>query len=1024
MCWRSGRVRLAASLFVVDSVADIRGFLRAVRARLRRHDGARTFFWSVAALTGLSLALPLVALMLVGARSTAIALLAGFGLAGSLVAIGALILGVIVPLRRWRSDEAVARYVGGRAPKVASDLLSSVELEVIPERKGAPSPELVAALIDATAKRVRDLEPREMVPARPIRRAALACVAALVVHGAFVALAFGTVERGWRRLIEPPLPPFGGATLSPRPLVGDLRVTLEAPAYTRRPRAELPSSSGEFRAMPGTAVTLETRALAPVASAVILIERGDATEPEEIAMEVDGDTLRGQFVVDAPIRYRFQVVRAIDSVRLVEATPRHVEIEPDLAPDVQLLAPGDDLDVTSMKRIELGITAEDDHGIAKVELVWTTGGQATPATTRRTLELLDAPGVQSTVQAKLVWDLAEVTLPPGARVEYHVEVSDGDTVSGPNVGTSKVFRLRVFSPRERHEQNLLRQEEVAEKMLGILDGRLRHLAAGGDDVAVRDELRKAGGELVVELGTLVAAYQKDPQADKRLAVELEAMRARIEKLHAAETKLLEKMPKTKKGWEARLGNPDRTLIAELEDDVIALADWLDRERMETLLDVADEIAAHRRRLDELLEEYARTGDPNLKTEIDRELRALEQRLAELADKRGGMTADVLDQFVHVDAMQDHQAGGCIEQVRALFAAGKTEEAKQKLAECGQGLDAAAAAMESSLEELRGERFSAEQQKLDELMNELADLAQDQSDIARDADEIFERYADKADQLMEDLGKEAKKKLGATLDRLRERLDAVPEQGLTPFAQEELDIVDKRLDDLEQMLEDGDIAEALGMARQARQSLDTVGAELEAALEDDPHSAWADETAAALEALERAQPPADKLVEELSELAPSPSQIMDAADKKQLDKLRRRQAGNQDKARRLAERAQQMSPDLPGSAGDEIAERVDEGARHMDTAEGRMKAKDPSAARDAARQAAEALEKARSRARAAARQQMSDGGAGLDSEPIRIPGADEYRAPEHFREDILEAMKQRAPEGYDEMVKRYYEELIR
>jgi len=56
--------------------------------------------------------------------------------------------------------------------------------------------------------------------------------------------------------------------------------------------------------------------------------------------------------------------------------------------------------------------------------------------------------------------------------------------------------------------------------------------------------------------------------------------------------------------------------------------------------------------------------------------------------------------------------------------------------------------------------------------------------------------------------------------------------------------------------------------------------------------------------------------------------------------------------------------------------------------------------------------------------MSDGGAGLDSEPIKIPGADEYKAPAHFREDILEAMKKAAPEGYDEMVKQYYEELIR
>jgi hypothetical protein len=634
------------------------------------------------------------------------------------------------------------------------------------------------------------------------------------------------------------------------------------------------------------------------------------------------------------------------------------------------------------------------------------------------------------VQAKVVWDLAEVALPPGAQVDYHVEVTDGDVVGGPNVGTSRVFHLRVFSPRERHEQNLLRQEEVAEKMLRVLGGRLVHVEAGGDDLAIRDELRRLGAEVIVELGTLVAAYDKDSQADKRLSKDLAGMRGRLDKLAAAEARVLDKLPKKSsgsappKGTGARFGNVDKQLVAELEDDVIALADWLDRERMESLLDVADEIAAHRKRLDQLLEEYARTGDPRLKAEIERELRTLEQRLAELAQMRSGMSAEVLDQFVHSEAMQDKQADTCVAEVRKLFAAGKVDEAQKKLAECGRNLDAAASAMESALEALRGDKFSAEQQKLDELQDQLADLAQDQAEIAAEADRLFERYADKADQMMEDLGKEAKKRLSSTLDRLRDRIEAVPPSGLTPFAQEELDIVERRLDDLEQMLEDGDIAEALGMARQAKQSLDTVSAELEAALEDDPQSQWADETATSLEAVERAHPPADKLIEELDELAPSPDQIMDKDDKKALDKLRRRQGASEEQARRLAEKAREMAPELPGQAGGEIGDRVDEAARHMDQAEGRMKARDPSAARDSARQAAEALERAKQRARAAARQQQQDGGAGLDKEPIRIPGADEYKAPEHFREDILEAMKKRAPEGYDEMIKRYYEELIR
>ncbi len=441
-------------------------------------------------------------------------------------------------------------------------------------------------------------------------------------------------------------------------------------------------------------------------------------------------------------------------------------------------------------------------------------------------------------------------------------------------------------------------------------------------------------------------------------------------------------------------------------------------------DVADEIAAHRKRLDQLLEELAQTGDPRLQAEIDRELRALEQSLAELAQKRGGMTADVLDQFVNPSAMQDRAAGDCVGEVRALMDAGKVAEAQARLAQCGQELDAAQSAMESALEDLRGDKFTAEQQKLAELMDELADVTQDQQEIAAEADKIFERYADEADELMQDLGQQAKKKLSSTLERLRDRIEDIPQPGLTPFAQEELDIVERRLDDLEHMLDDGDLAEALAMARQAKQSLDTVTAELEAALEDDPTSPWADETQDALDAVEHAHPPADKLIEELDELSPSPDQILDKDDKAALDKLRRRQKANQDRADKLAQKAADYSPDLPGTAGEEISSRVEDGAGKMGQAGDRMKQRDPSGARDAARSAADALQQAQQRARSAARQQLQDGGAGLDSEPIRIPGADEYKAPEHFREDILEAMKKQAPQGYDEMIQRYYEELIR
>ena len=68
-----------------------------------------------------------------------------------------------------------------------------------------------------------------------------------------------------------------------------------------------------------------------------------------------------------------------------------------------------------------------------------------------------------------------------------------------------------------------------------------------------------------------------------------------------------------------------------------------------------------------------------------------------------------------------------------------------------------------------------------------------------------------------------------------------------------------------------------------------------------------------------------------------------------------------------------------------------------------------------------LAKARDRARSAARQAQEGA---IGDEPVKIPGAEEYRAPERFREDVLEAAKKKPPAGYDELVKRYYEDLIK
>jgi hypothetical protein len=968
-------------------------------------------FYAVAGVAGFALALPLVG-HLVGTRATAMAVLGTAIMLAALIVIVAFVLGVVAPRRRWNGDAELARWVGTRHRDVASDLLSAVELADAPPRVGAPSTALVEALIKSTSERLGDVEPNELIEVREVRRARRWALLAMAANAVLVIAAPGLVSAGWRTLMSSPQAPYDGATLSTVPLVGDLEAVLRFPAYSKRAELRLPSSSGDVRGLPGTTVSLHARVLVPAASVDIVIEPGPASPTAETrtiaATKLDNNQVSAELVIDHSAHYRFAVTSPTGG-RAIEATARAIEAEPDQAPVVQLMAPADVLDVANVRRVELAYVIEDDFGLTSAELVWESGKDhgKKPIT-------LDTASGRAT--GKMVWDIAEVNVPSGGDVRYWLEAKDNDTVSGPNMGRSRELHLQVTSPRERHEETLGRQQELAEKIVKNLGGRL---TGPGDDQVARDELSRQLREAIVELGSIIAAYEKDPHASDAMRKALSSMRDRLDRMVTTEQKLI---PKGKQPLKGAYAGIDARLVGELEDDTIVLADWLDRERLEGLLDISDEIAAHHKRLQDLLAQYARTKDPRLLDEIEREMRALDKSFAELDHHRRGMPEDVLDQYVNRDAVQPQQGVTCIDEVRKLVHAGQTKEAQHKLEQCQQQHERSAQSLEGSLASLRGDKFSDEQKKLDEVMNELADVAKDQDDIASEANRIFEAYAEKADELAKDHRREAAKKVGTLVDKLRHRIKDINEAGLTPFAKEELDIVSRRLDDVEHMVADGDLAEGLGMAHQAKNSLDTIAGELEAALNDDPKSKWASATEDALDGVSKARPVAKELIDELQSLSPKPDQIMSGDDQRALERLRRRESMNRDRTKRLGDRTKQLGPELPGDTGSQLGKKLGTAVEQMGSADDRMKAKDPSGTREATRAAADALAKARDRARSAARQ-AQEGAVG--DEPIRIPGADEYKAPERFREELIEAMKKGSKiDGYEDMLKRYQEELTK
>ncbi len=1001
-----------------ESASAISTFLHHVGRRLARVRVAQAVLWILCAGGCAALMAPLGA-ALVPSMAGPIAALAAFGAAAAVVAF---VLVIWFSTRRWSQPAEIAQYVGGAESSVASDLLSSIELNAASHPEF--SPELLSALTKSTASRVSSLAPRRLVPLATLKRPALATVAAGSALALTLVLAPNAIARGWSNLAGSTAEiPFDGAAQTQGPVVGDVEISLEFPAYTGRATVTLPAAAGDFRAMPGTIARIRTRSLYRAIGASIVFGESDADDAPSIAMSVERpaegrEVLSAELTIHEASTYRF-LIEEPGGAKRVEAKGHSIELEADKAPVVELHTPADVLDVSNTKRVELAYLASDDYGLTKVELVWRSGG----AWARLPLPLAE-PGRRS-AQSKILWDLTEVRLPKGGgSIPYHLEVFDNDAISGPNVGKSKTYTLRVFSPRERHEGLVANQRKLFEKLVGLLGERL---IVASEDLEAHRKLHKATLDVVVEIGTLTSALAEDKLASEELRTFLAGLRSRHDKFVAKERTYIDQISSRRNGGrsseraEQNLGSLDQDQVKALEDDVIALADWIDRQDLEGMLHISDEIKTHRERIDQLMKELARTGDPEIQAEIERELRALEQRLAELGRKGQSMPTDVSDQFVNRDATSIKAEKSCLAEVRELLAAKDSAAAATKMQECGNALEKSAQQMEQALASLRKDRFSPEQKEIAELMSSLADLAQDEDDLAKAIDDVYEDYAEKAAELASKEAKDARGSLAKAARALGKNIGSLNEAALTPFAKEEIESARARVGDLRKMLEDGDLSEALAMSRQAEAALERVTAELEEDIEDG--EPWNKNTPRALESTKRAQAMAGKLTDSLRSATPAPKDVIAPGAKRKLDKLLRRQKKLRQRAAQVAKRTG-AAKHLPPQVGLKVGEQLGKAGGKMNGVERRLRSVDPSGARHQAHEAADFLRELTRETQKQTRGAESGGRTSMRDEPVRIPGAEEYKAPAELREELLEAMKKGGPSSYDKMLKRYYEELVK
>jgi hypothetical protein len=1002
----------------------IHRFLERARRRARLEVGLRH-----GALLGIAMVATLIFLAVVAASSGPAAfwpLLTTRVLPGFTLSVFALLL--IYAWRKTGSNAAVARLVGRNEPAVSSDLLSAVEL--YPQSSPAASPELVNAFVADVGQRVEALELRRILP---LRRAAWTLAGlgiSLVLLLTLALAAKASFGRGLALLFHVPTR-FEGASVSTKPLVGEVEVTYVYPPHTGMASRTIKDSSGDVVAPRGTHVALKMRALRRTRKVLLLF--GEQGKGPEIEVQREGEILRTTFNVNEDGRYRVWMAPVLgQAVR--EDRGHRVQAQADQMPVAEIRAAADRIELPTPQPIEIAYGASDDYGLGPVDLVFRVGSAA-----EKRLALEDGKGRRS-LKGKTTWDASAEALVPGVQIAYRIEARDNDAVSGPKTASSRTLYLVFQRPTETTEETIAQQREILDHLLAVLADRIELKFGLDNDRAMESDGRQIPtmasaaqdppshllalqqghdkeAEQIAQLGRIIDEQKRNKSDSKTLLASLSGIADRLNRHLRDESPLLMKLreKRDKNALALReLGafhQQDRDHVAALEEACLLLDDLIGRQRLEDLAALSKELTDAHDRLKDLLERYRSTKDESLRQQLLSEIAALQKRIQELAQKVDAVRQrnDVPTEWQNMPDMR--KAAAEAQKVQEAARKGDNEALEKALDDLGKSLDALKKSLEGNASEFNDERFPKESRALKELQRKVSELESDERGLSSDtqalSDEVQSARAESEKKRLAELQKAASEKMA----ELSKKLSMPPPDSAGNRAGEDHARAGENAERAARQMDEKDFSEARDEVAQIERNLERLQKSIARRLSNEKPGG---ELTGFSREMNEAKKLSEALGQALSEML-SQQQSANAEQKGRAGEQAGRQDGIEQRTRELANEAGKEGQGVPGF--DSAIGELQGAAEQMQQAQQALKQGNVSEGLAHEKAAAERLARVRE-----SMQQQQSGGRSQKAEPVAIP--DETRAPRAWRQELLEAMKEKPPETFREQVRRYYEELVR
>src|SRR6267378_3133662 len=943
-------------------------------------------------------------------------------------AAGVVFFSLRSPLQRAaaRDDTALARVLAG-----SSELLSSVELSRAPEQPGI-SRDLLSLLHLRAAGQARSLDVRGKLPLRSAGLPLAVLAGALIAAGLFQLVAPRRFALGLSRL-------RGGDAAAPAPelspIVGDLTITYLYPQYTGLPARTEEGTAGDLRAPRGTEAHITARADRDLTEAVAVVNG----KPIKLLAQGPGRRqLSGSLTLTQPGRWSFRFLDAKGRT-IAQGPERPVEIVADQPPQVTIEAPSEKtLEVDPQGRVMLNWSATDDYGVSQVALLFQLAGG------KEERVVLHTPGQAARrLRGTYSWELSPLRLRAGDKVTYAVEARDNDAVDGPQRGASATQVLKVFSAAEHSREALLRAQALWERLVALAADRIDEKPAPPTDAA----------------GWYAATGSLDQRA-LQLVSELQAARrpGRRIRARAVRRTSLARAPLSRgsSGLDGAQRNFSRALsaeIAEEEKDILYLQDLLDKARLEAMQEIGKELAASRRELARLADRLRKAPDEDTKRQILSEVERMRERIQDLMARMQEMARGIRDEHLNAEAMENVERQqdllSQLSDIQRKLQSGKVDDALKQLDQLGQDLEKLEKGLAQRAQDEQGGQYSEEAQRLSQAAQKLRDVTAREKALQQRTSQLRrEMGAQQQKRFDQRGGKELAKRLREKVEQARQGVKQIDSKLAERMGLEDvLEAAQSRVDDLSRALESGDFSEALEQAERSLRAVETLQARL--GMEEQLAQRYpgfvrdAEAVKRGMKGVQGAAPPLRDVVSELEQTMPRGEPLTP----KQMEEMLRQQAEQKkigDDLQQAREQLGQVGRKVPifGPQHEQMLQQAQEG---MGRAEQRLGQGEPRGAQAGEEQALEQLQKFEDAMQQMAKQAGGKGQGGprmpmpwgepsgeqgeeesgdMDTQKVEIPDAEAGRGPQEFRKELLDAMKQKAPEKYQERVKQYYEELVK